>query len=39
MLNLERQLHLLGQLPGKPGAEIIKQQDDDKGTSQSDGEG
>lgn len=38
MLSFERQLHLLGQLPWKPGAEIIKQQDDDKEPSQSDRE-
>lgn len=38
VLSFECQLHLLGQLPWKPGAEIVKQQDDDKETSQSDRE-
>ena len=38
VLSFERQLHLLGQLPWKPGAEIVKQQDDDKEPSQSDRE-
>lgn len=34
-LNFKRQLNLLGQLPWKPGAEIIKQQDDEEENSQS----
>lgn len=33
--HFKHQLHLLGQLPWRPGAEVIKQQDDDKENSQS----